>query len=376
MKNKFSKGAISSIFSLIISINFIVSSVIFNIENMASREKISPGIVNSIYLTGWSSSSDNKINQTIKFIKETEINSVVIDIKDYSGYVFYKTDIEEVKRYGAEKIIIRDIEGLIKKFKEEGIYVIARIVIFQDPVLAKARPDIAIKRKSNLNNLWTDRMGIAWIDPSSKEAWDYNLKIVEDAFKRGFDEVNFDYIRFPSDGNLKDMSFPIWNETKEKRRVIKEFSKYVRENTKGKIISADIFGLTTISSSDLGIGQVLEDFIPYFDYICPMVYPSHYASGFQGYQNPAKYPYEVVYHSMKMAKERIDNFYNLFGEKEEEDFSQIKKTKLRPWLQDFNMGAIYDKEMVKKQIDATKDALKEDYNGYMLWNPRNLYTKY
>lgn len=370
---KSKKGSVSILLSFIISLNLVFTPIIIEINEKINNNKVKQGEINSIYLTGWSSSSSKKINETIKFIKETEINAVVIDIKDYSGYIFYKTNVEDVKKYNAEKIIIRDIEGLVKKFKEEGIYTIARIVIFQDPVLSNARPDLAIKSKSNFNNLWLDRSKLSWVDPASKEVWEYNLKIIKDAFSRGFDEVNLDYIRFPSDGNLKDMTFPFYNESVSRREVIKNFSKYIRENTKGKVISADIFGLVTVNSDDMGIGQVLEDFVLYFDYICPMVYPSHYANGFIGYKNPAEYPYEVINYSMERAKKRIDNFYNNYLENNSVNI--FKKGELRPWLQDFNMGAIYDKGMIKKQIDATKNALNEDYNGYMLWNPRNVYTK-
>ncbi|MFA6753584.1 MAG: putative glycoside hydrolase [Candidatus Paceibacterota bacterium] len=356
------KGTVSIFLSFLVSMGVFGSSL-FLLSEKAREERKEGAIVESIYMTGWTASSKSRTSDMLEIVKNTRINSVVIDIKDYSGYVFYKTNVPEVKAYGAEKIIIPNIEELIEKFHNEKAYVIARMVIFQDPVLARARPDIAIRRKFNPNVLWTDKSGLTWIDPSSKEAWEYNLKIAKDAFEKGFDEVNFDYIRFPSDGNLKDMDFPLWDGEKQKRAIIRDFAQYLRRGTMGKNLSVDLFGLVTVNSDDLGIGQVLEDFVPFFDYISPMVYPSHYAHGFRGYANPAEYPYEVVYYSMKRAKERIDAL------------PYEKKAKLRPWLQDFNLGAVYDEQMVKSQIRAVYDALKEDFKGYMLWNPRNIYTR-
>src|SRR3989344_1579505 len=184
-----------------------------------------PKEIKAIYLTAWSAGNSKKIDEIIKLIKDTELNAVVIDIKDYSGYVAYDMDVPEIKKYKARKIMISKINSLIKKLHDENIYIIARITIFQDPILAKARPDLAIHSKSKLqeNNidignsaikqfsnktLWLDHKKLAWIDPSAKDAWDYNIAIAKDAANRGFDELNFDYIRFASDGNLNDMIFP------------------------------------------------------------------------------------------------------------------------------------------------------------------------
>ena len=140
-----------------------------------------------------------------------------------------------------------------------------------------------------------DKSGLSWIDPAAKESWDYNIDIAKDALNKGFDELNFDYVRFPSDGNLKDMSFPFWDEETPKHLIIRQFFKYLRQELSDAKISIDLFGLSTVSSDDLGVGQVIEDAFEYSDYVCPMVYSSHYAYGFIGFENPAEYPYEVVY---------------------------------------------------------------------------------
>ncbi|MBZ9577621.1 hypothetical protein KJA13_01100 [Patescibacteria group bacterium] len=332
-------------------------------------------IIKAIYLTSWSASKKKMIDYLIDIAKTTEINAVVIDIKDFSGYVGYDTDVAEVEKYGAEQIRIKNIESLIQELHKEEIYVIARITVFQDPVLARARPDLAVHSKAKLSSpdssilslasLWLDDMRLAWIDPAAKESWDYNIAIAKDAVNHGFDELNFDYVRFPSDGDLKDMSFPFWDGKLPKRLIIREFFKHLRQELPDAKISIDLFGLSTVSYNDLGIGQIIEDAFEYSDYVCPMVYPSHYADGFIGYQNPAEYPYEVVKYSMEGALRKL-MFYKQ---------SQETNVQLRPWLQDFDLGATYDAEMVKAQIKAVYDALGEDFKGFMLWNSWNYYTK-
>ncbi|MDP1538838.1 MAG: putative glycoside hydrolase, partial [bacterium] len=162
-----------------------------------------PLTIKAIYFTSWSAGVDSRISYLIEIIKNTELNAAVIDIKDYSGFVAYDTKLTEVKNYRAEQIRIRDIDGLIKRLHNEGIYVIARILVFQDPVLARAREDLAIKNKST-GKLWLDNKNLAWMDPAAREVWDYNIAIAKEAAERGFDELNFDYIRFPSEGDLNN----------------------------------------------------------------------------------------------------------------------------------------------------------------------------
>ncbi|HNY35664.1 MAG TPA: putative glycoside hydrolase [Candidatus Pacearchaeota archaeon] len=321
--------------------------------NSVKENKVLPDKIMAVYLTSWSASNSAKIDYIIDLSKKTEINAVVIDVKDWSGKIPYSTNVSLAKKYGAERVIIKDMKGLIDKLHNEGLYVIARITVFQDPVLAYNRSDLAIKNLSG--GTWYDYNGLAWIDPTKKEGWDYNISIAKDALSNGFDEVNFDYIRFPSDGNLNNMNVDFSTE----REVLKSFYQYLRSELKGETISADLFGLTTVNLDGLGIGQVIEDAYEYFDFVCPMVYPSHYASGFIGFENPADHPFEVVAYSMAKAKIRISNY----------------NSKLRPWLQDFNLGATYDTEKVYLQIKAVKEILTDKYYGYMIWSPTNLYNE-
>jgi hypothetical protein len=338
-----------------------------------------PALVKAVYLTSWSAAAPSKLNYLIDLIKKTELNAAVIDIKDYSGYVAYDIKNIEVEKYGAKQIRIPKINFLIKRLHDQGIYVIGRLTVFQDPVLAKARPDLAVKDSATAKT-WLDRKGLAWIDPAAKEAWDYNIAIAKDALERGFDEINFDYIRFPSDGDLSRMVFPFYDSQTSKSETIKEFFKYLRGETIGSKISADFFGLSTVRNDDMGIGQIIEDAYAYFDFVCPMVYPSHYASGFLGYKNPAQYPYEVVGYSMKGAAGRLKNYLGkqeVTGEEEPEAGGEKQaagargQAKLRPWLQDFDLGANYDALMVRAEIKAVEE---NSADGWMLWNPENSYT--
>lgn len=336
-----------------------------------------PEIIKAVYATSWSASQDSYIDYLFDLASTTEMNAVVIDVKDFSGYVAYDTGLPEVEKYKAERIRISDLDALIEKLHNREIYAIARISVFQDPRLARARPDLAIQSKvklereklstSTVATLWLDKKGLAWIDPAAQEAWEYNAAIAQEVKSHGFDELNFDYIRFPSDGDLSDMVFPFWDEASQKRTVIGDFFRYLRQKLPETKMSVDLFGLSTLSASttDLGIGQVIEDGYESFDYVCPMVYPSHYASGFQGYETPAKYPYEVVRYSMDNAFIKLKAYNQSFQ----------KNAQLRPWLQDFTLTTPYDARMVKLEINAVYDAAGEDFKGFMLWNPNNIYAR-
>ena len=313
-----------------------------------------PSSIKAIYMTAWSATSASRIDSLIDVAEKTSVNAIVIDIKDYSGKIAYATHDPEIEKYATEEIKIRDIGALIRKLHEKNIYVIARVTVFQDPALASSRPDLAIK-DSSTGKVWVDNKKLAWVDSSSKEVWDYNIRVAKNAFSKGFDEVNFDYVRFPSDGSLNAMSYPFYDKTRSKSEVMKDFFVYLRENLKGEKISADLFGLTTSAADDLGIGQVLTDAIVNFDAVCPMVYPSHFANGFIGYKNPAAYPYEVIKYSMESAVKKVGPEY---------------AGRLRPWLQDFDLGANYGPAEVSAEIKAAE----ETSGGWMIWAPSNVYT--
>lgn len=327
----------------------------------------SPTIIKALYATGWSAGYEKRLSYLIDLIRRSELNAIVIDIKDYTGKISYDTDIDLVNQYKAEEERVRFPNKLIKRLHDEGIYVIGRLAVFQDQQLVLNRPDLAV-HSSSTKAVWRDRKGLAWIDAGSREAWEYNAAIAKDALRRGFDEINFDYIRFPSDGNLSDMYFPISYAAPSKTSVLKQFFSYLRTELPAAKISADVFGLVLLQNNDQGIGQYFEDIIPYFDFIAPMMYPSHYAVGSFGFANPAAHPYDVIYYGLEKGLQRI--------QKAKVQNPQLT-VQLRPWLQDFDLGADYTAEMVRAQIqalDAVSSTTPELNAGWLLWNPGNVYT--
>jgi len=367
------KGAVFFFFLISGVIFFIflaIQDYVFKKENASNLNRIkfvAPLIVRAVYLTNYSAASESKIAEVIEMAKNKEINAVVIDIKDWSGYIDYDTKIPQAEQYQSKRVLIKDLSGLAERLHQNNIYVIARIAVFQDPVFTQARPELSVQRRSKKGSLWFDYHGLAWLDPASPEVWNYHAALARDVLDNGFDEINFDYVRFPSDGNLDEMHFPVWDKKITKSEVIKTFFKYLRWYLPQAKLSVDLFGYTTVNQDDLGIGQVIENAFPYLDFICPMVYPSHYNPGFLGYENPAQHPYQVIKHSMEAAQKRL----MLFNQNQKE----LAKVKLRPWLQDFSLGAEYNAAMVKEEIKAVEEALGENYNGFILWNARNVYTR-
>lgn len=318
-----------------------------------------PEQVKALYMSGWVAGSENFRNSLVKIVDETELNAVVIDIKDSTGRISFATDDPEIEKIGSSENRIKGIRALTSLLHLKNIYIIGRISVFQDPYLTKLKPEWAIKRTSD-GGVWKDKKGLSFLDPTNKNVHDYILTLALYSYKVGFDEINFDYIRYPSDGNIKDINYNLASgETRADN--IEKFFKYISQEikkTENIPISADLFGLTTEGKDDMGIGQVWEKTIPYFDFVCPMVYPSHYPSGYAGYKNPALYPYEVINKAL------------LSGVVKTQAIGQ-NTSKIRPWLQDFDLGATYTKEMVRQQIKAVYD---NGLDSWMLWDPSNKYT--
>ncbi|MEI7451650.1 MAG: putative glycoside hydrolase [Candidatus Falkowbacteria bacterium] len=322
------------------------------------RIKAPKKTIHGIYLTAYSAGSEKKVNNILASIKKSEINAVVIDIKDYSGYLSYDSNIKMANDLKLEQVKIKNIKALIDKLHQAHLYVIARVAVFQDPLLADKKPEWAVKSKAS-GRAWRDRKGLAWLDTSNPEVWKYHVAIAKEAIGLGFDEINLDYVRFPSDGAISDMSFPYLGK-QTKADALRNFFAYFSQQLKDEpaYLSVDLFGLTTTVKNDMNIGQVIENAAPYFDYICPMVYPSHYPNGFLGFKNPADHPYEVIYKAIKSGDSRIKAVSD-------------NRAVLRPWIQDFNMGAIYTASMIKQELKASADA---GGDGYLVWDPKNVYT--
>jgi len=318
-----------------------------------------PEHVRALYMSGWVAGSNDFRNSILKIVNETEVNAVVVDIKDSTGKISFHTDNPEIQKIGSSENRIKDIKAFTNLLHSKNIYIIGRISVFQDPYLTKLKPEWSIKKLSD-GGVWKDRKGLSFLDPTNKNVHDYILKLALTSYELGFDEINLDYIRYPSDGNMKDINYNL-KEGETRADNIEKFFKYFSTEIKKDVnipISADLFGLTTEVTNDMGIGQVWEKAIVYFDFVCPMVYPSHYPPGHAGYSKPAQYPYEVINRALisAVAKTKAIN----------EDVNKI-----RPWLQDFDLGATYTKEMVRAQMKATYD---NGLDSWMLWDPSNKYT--
>ena len=317
-----------------------------------------PEVVKGIYMTSCVASMPSWREKLVKIADETEINSIIIDIKDYTGTISFKSD-NSLLETGGKGCVVSDMAEFVDSLHKKNIYAIARITVFQDPYYTNKRPDMAIKKASD-KTIWKDRKGLSFIDVGAKEYWDYIVALAEESYtKIGFDELNFDYIRFPSDGDMKNIYYTFSND-REKADVLKDFFSYLHDKLEGTgvIMSADLFGMTTTNKDDLNIGQILEYAEPYFDYIAPMVYPSHYPSGFKNYKNVNAHPYEIVKFSMDEASKRLIA-------------ASSTPDKLRPWLQDFDYPVTYTADMVRKQKQAVYDA---GLSSWMLWDPANKYT--
>lgn len=311
--------------------------------------------IKGLYLTAYSAGNIKKVAQIVDLIKKTELNAIVIDTKDYTGKVLYDSDVPLVNELDLEDPRINRLKELITALHKYDIYVIARQTVFQDPILAKLKPEWAIKNTSG--GIWKDYKGLAWVDPANKQVWDYNIEIAKEAIKFGFDEVNFDYVRFPSDGNMAAVAYN--NGERKKYEVMGEFFHYLNINlTNTPIkISIDMFGfvMEKDGEDDMNIGQRLEDSLDEVDVISPMMYPSHYPPGHLGLVNPAQYPGKVIANGMEMGAHKFAG----------------RRAVLRPWIQAFNIGAIYDAEKIRAQIDAVE---KYTNGGWLLWNASNRYS--
>jgi hypothetical protein len=316
-----------------------------------------PEHVRALYLNAWAAGSVRKLQKLIEIANQTEVNSFVIDVKE-GGEVSYATDVKLAQRASAMRNYIPNVRALLVKLKENGIYPIARIVVFKDPVLATALPEFAVKNADG--SVWRDNKGKAWVDSYNKQVWDYNIALAREAVELGFAEVQWDYVRFP-DAPRSYLERGIWpaQNGRTKPDGIREFLLYARAKLDDLDVpvTADVFGLTVSTKGDMGIGQQWEKMIDAVDVILPMVYPSHFIRGNYGLSNPNAAPYRTIKRSMDDAIARSKAVPNA--------------ALIRPWLQAFTLGPPrYGPAHVRAQIEAVYDAgLKE----WVLWSPGSNY---
>lgn len=329
------------------------------------RHVPSPDSARGIYMTACVAGTPSWRTSLKNFIKETELNSVILDIKDFSGTISFKDPSFEQE--GLSGCRVSDMREFIDELHEENIYVVGRVTVFQDPHYTKLYPELAVKRESD-GAVWKDYKGLSFVDVGARPYWDYVVNIAKKSYAIGFDEINFDYIRYPSDGNMKDIAYTWTVGTSTRAEMLKGFYKHLRDELgdTGMKISADLFGMTTTHPNDLGIGQILEDALTYFDYVYPMVYPSHYPASWNGFAKPATMPYEVIKIAMDGAIRKETALRESLG------IATSTPSKIRPWLQDFDLGAQYGVAEVRAQIQATYDA---GINSWFMWDASNKYTK-
>lgn len=321
-------------------------------------------IARGIYVT--SRTIMEQRDEIIEMIDTTELNALVIDVKDDNGRITFKMDSEKAQEIGAITNTISDIDDLLKLLKEKDIYPIARIVAFKDPYLAEQKHELAIKNKDG--SLYRDNKGECWINPYEKEVWDYLIEVSTKAVEAGFMEIQFDYIRFSTGKGMSEADFGPLAEEKTKEDIIIEFTRYAYEKLRplGVFVSADVYGTIISSSIDAGlVGQNYVEMSKYLDYICPMIYPSHFGDGNYGVEHPDLEPYKLVRKVLTASKTKLDEIPE----------GQHRAT-VRPWLQDFTATwiknyQVYGPLQLREQIIGVYAV---GYKEWLLWNASGNYT--
>ncbi len=326
--------------------------------NQKLKISLSPFDAKGLYLTHFGVSSRLLRNRVLSLIEETELNAVVIDVKGDRGLLSSRYNVPLAAEIGALKLpTIKDVKSFINELHQKNIYVIARIVVFKDNILANAKPEWAIV-DTRTKKPWIDREELAWVDPFRREVWNYNISIAREAAKAGFDEIQFDYMRFPTDGKLSVARYSQPNNMENRVKAINTFLETAATELRpyNVYFSGDIFGYTPWNYNDTDIGQKIEDVAQHLDYLCLMVYPSGYHLGIPGFRNPVQHSREVVYYTLEKASKRL----------------QGQSKKLRPWLQNFRDYAFdhrpYTATEISEQIRACNQAQS---SGYLLWDPTN-----
>jgi hypothetical protein len=319
-----------------------------------------PDTLRGLYVNRWAALGD-RMWKLVDVAKRTEVNALVIDVKDDRGFVLYNSRVPLAREIGADTnrpMSPRRLRAILDSLRAHRIFPIARIVVAKDPLLASRKLEWAIKRKSDLQP-WLDRNGRPWLDASQRGVWQYAADLAREAYDLGFGEVQFDYVRFPDEDRIiHEAVFPLAN-GRTRAQIIRDQLGY----THGVLAAAhipmtiDVFGLTATDTTDMGIGQKWEMFVDRADVVLPMVYPSHFAPGTYGLANPNAHPYTTIDRAIKDMKRRSAAIPHA--------------ARIVPWYQDFTLGPPhYEAEHVRAQIRAGYD---NGVASWVLWNPGSRY---
>jgi hypothetical protein len=329
-------------------------------DSVAGDIALEPFEARALYAPAAVFEAPGRLDAMLALLDRTEANALVIDVKETDGRLFYATDLEPAAEVGAvREAPIFHLEELLPMLKERGIYTIARMVVMKDNTTAAARPELAVMNTAT-GEPWRDNIGGAWLDPSAPGVAEYVAAIAGDLAAKGFDEVQLDYIRFFSDGPYAAADTNLPNTQSFRLPAIQRVLRVVSEelDTTRAFLAADVFPISFIVPDDQGIGQRPEVIMPYVDYFCPMLYPSHFGPGVFGFEVPNNFPYEVIDRSLEIMNGQAEGLPMV----------------IRPWIQDFGYGPFppYTADQVRAQMTA---AAEREAMGWMIWNARATFTE-
>lgn len=317
-------------------------------------------LLKGVYLSYYGVGSRAIRERVLELLDRTELNTVVIDVKGDRGFIPYESRVPLARSAGAMgPVRLADPDNLLAGLKAKAIHTVARVVTFKDDVLARHRPEWGVT-DTTTGSLWVDNERQAWIDPFREEAWPYAIAVAREAAVRGFEEIQFDYVRFPSDGRLGAARY---SQASTQPSRVQAISRFLREARAvlaplGVALAVDVFGYTAFNPDDTGVGQRIEELAPLVDVLCPMAYPSAYHVGIPGYRNPVAHPYKVVLETVRHIRGR-----------------SAPTVQIRPWIQDFRDYAFDRRPFGAPEVRAQmRAALDAGGMGWMLWNPGNRYT--
>lgn len=332
------------------------------VEQLWKQDNRTPVEAKGIYVTGSVAGNKTTMSELKKLVKKNDLNTMIIDIKNESGEISYQMDNKLAKQIGATTSYVSDMKTLVKELKKEDIYLVARVVAFKDPILAKEKESYSMHTSDG--DVYKDSNGDVWVNPYNKKVWKYLVNIAKEAHEIGFDEVQYSYVRFLS-GSSKDIDYGTEAKGVSKTEAINNFIQYAYEKLapQGMYVSAEVYGASMMNEEDgESIGQNFKEMVQYLDYVCPMIYPSYYVEGAYGVEVPDKQPYDLVLAAIQNAQKQLKGMDGHVAQ-------------IRPWLQSFSASWVknyttYDKEQVKQQIQAVTEC---KLNEWMLWSPTNQY---